>query len=57
MEEISIAELLQRTADLIGDLEIPVRIADQIARPLCMALANINQCIAALGKEGDGNGV
>ena len=57
MEEISIAELLKRTAAIISDLEIPVKLADQIARPLYVALGNLNQCIEALEKEGDGNGV
>ena len=52
MEEISIAELLKRTAAIIGDLEIPVKLADQLARPLYVALGNLNQCIEALEKEG-----
>ena len=52
MEEISIAELLKRTAAIISDLEIPVKLADQIARPLYVALGNLNQCIEALEKEG-----
>lgn len=53
MEEISVIEMLQRTADLIGDIVVPVKYADQIARPLCQAVANIQAVIAAIPKEGE----
>ena len=57
MEEISMKELLRRTVDLIGAIEVPVRYGEQIARPLCEAVANIEQCIAVIPdvKEGDAN--
>ena len=53
MEEISVKELLQQTADLIGDVVVPVKFADQIARPLCQAVVNIEAVISAIEKEGD----
>lgn len=61
-EQISVNELLKRTVDLIGEIVVPVRYADQIARPLCQAVANIEAVIAAIREpeenkpeEGDGN--
>lgn len=55
-------DLLKMTADLIGEIVVPVRYADQIARPLCQAVANIEAVIAAIREpeenkpeEGDGN--
>ena len=55
MEQITAEEILQQTADLIGDIVVPVRYADQIARPLCQAVANIEAVIAAFNnpKEGE----
>lgn len=52
--EISVKEMLERTADLIGDIVVPVKYADQIARPLCQAVANINAVIAAFDKQEEG---
>lgn len=61
-EQISVNEMLKRTVDLIGEIVVPVRYADQIARPLCQAVANIEAVIAAIREpeenkpeEGDGN--
>lgn len=63
MEETYKAQdLLKMTVDLIGEIVVPVRYADQIARPLCQAVANIEAVIAAIREteenkpeEGDGN--
>ena len=62
MEEKSMSaqEILQITADLIGDIVVPVKYADQIARPLCQAVANIEAVLAAFNKPKEGeeeNGV
>lgn len=55
MEQITAEEILQQTADLIGDIVVPVRYADQIARPLCQAVANIEAVIAAFNKPKEGD--
>ena len=39
--EVSAKEMLQMTVDLITGIQVPVSLADQIARPLCGAVANI----------------
>ena len=48
MEEMTIKELLQLTADQIADIVVPVRYGEQIAKPLCQAVANIRAVIAAI---------
>lgn len=52
-KEYSINELLRITADSIKEICVPVALADQIARPLCQAVANIEAVIAAIPKEGE----
>ena len=53
MNEISMEELLRMTAESIKEICVPVAYADQIARPLCQAVANIEAVIAAIPKEGE----
>lgn len=50
-DKISARELLEQTASLIEDIVVPVKYADQIARPLCQAVANINAVIEAFDKQ------
>jgi len=55
-EEMSAKDLLQITVDSIKKISVPVSLADQIARPLCQAVCNIEAVIAAIKdepKEGD----
>ena len=55
-KDMSAKEALTITKDLINGIQIPVALADQIARPLCQAVANIEAVIAAIKdepKEGD----
>ena len=55
-KEIGIREMLQITVDDIKEICVPVALADQIARPLCAAVCNIEAVIAAIKdepKEGD----
>ena len=49
MEEkkISIMEMLEMTAKMIEEIQVPVAYADQISRPLCHALYNLKMCIEA----------
>lgn len=47
-KEMSVQELLQLTADLINEIQVPVLLADQISRPLCQAVANIRTVIDAI---------
>lgn len=55
MGEISAKELLEITVNMIKEISVPVALAEQIARPLCNAVANIEAVISALPKEGDEN--
>ena len=58
---MSVKEVLQMVADDIARIQVPVEYADQISRPLCQALVNIRNCIAAIqdkeepAQEGDEN--
>lgn len=54
MEEVSVNEMLRITADLINEIVIPVKYAEQIARPLCQAVANIEAVIAAIKEPEEG---
>lgn len=62
-ETYEVKELLKMTVDLIGGIQVPVSLADQISRPLCRAVANIEAVIEAIRErpeekepeEGDGN--
>lgn len=59
-KEMSVKELLQITVDSIKEIAVPVSLADQIARPLCQAVCNIEAVIAAIKdepKEGDAENV
>ena len=50
-KDMSAREALTITKDLINGIQIPVALADQIARPLCQAVANIDAVIAAIKEE------
>jgi len=50
-KDMSAKEALTITKDLINGIQIPVALADQIARPLCQAVANIDAVIAAIKEE------
>lgn len=55
-DKMTIRDLLQITVDSIKEIAVPVSLADQIARPLCQAVCNIEAVIAAIKdepKEGD----
>lgn len=58
-KQMTLKECLQVTVQLIESITVPVKFSDQISRPLCQAVANLNSCIAAIPdvKEGDDNGV
>ena len=59
-KEMSVKELLLITVDSIKEIAVPVSLADQIARPLCQAVCNIEAVIAAIKdepKEGDAENV
>jgi len=54
MEEernISAKQLLTETVDLLNEISVPVRYAYQIARPLSVAVQNIQACIDAMADE------
>ena len=61
--EITIKELLAQTISQIEDVNVPIALADEIARPLCGAVANLKVIYNALEepkdepKEGDADGV
>lgn len=68
MEEkkVSIAEMLQMTVDLIEGIQVPVRYADEISRPLCQAIGNLRGVMDAIiraaeeqeeEKDGESQGV
>ena len=50
-KDMSAREALTITKDLINGIQVPVALADQIARPLCQAVANIDAVIAAIKEE------
>lgn len=49
--EMSTADILQMTAELIGGICVPVAYADEIARPLAGALSNIKYLIERTRRE------
>ena len=49
--EMSTADILQVTAELIGGISVPVAYADEIARPLAGALSNIKYLIERTRRE------
>lgn len=51
--KVSIAEMLEMTAQLIGEIQVPVAYADQISRPLCQAIGNLRGVIEAI-REAEG---
>ena len=61
MEEktLSVKEVLQITVDLINGIPVPVSLAEQIARPLCQAVQNIEAVLTAIKepKEGENKDV
>ena len=50
-KDMSAREALTITKDLINGIQVPVALAEQIARPLCQAVANIDAVIAAIKEE------
>lgn len=52
--EITIKELLAQTIGMIEEINVPIALADEIARPLCGAVANLKFIHDNLEeKEGD----
>lgn len=49
--EMSTADILQITAELIGGINVPVAYADEIAWPLTGALSNIKYLIERTRRE------
>ena len=63
-KEYSVKEMLEMTLDVIQDIEVPLRYAMQISRPLTQAMENIKACINAIKdtpseveNNGEGNGI
>ena len=50
---ISVRDLLVQVAGDLEQIEVPVRYGDRIARPLCLAVAQIRMCIDAIRDEPD----
>ena len=50
-DQMTIKKALQLTVDGIKEIQVPVALADQIARPLCQAIANIEAVIDAIPDE------
>ena len=50
MEDVkmTVKELLKVTAEEIGEIIVPVKYAEEISRPLCRALYNLETCIRAM---------
>lgn len=49
---MTISELLRVTVDQLNDIRVPVKLANEIARPLAQAVSQIQACIDAL-EQGD----
>lgn len=47
-QKISVAELLAQVAGDLEEIEVPVKYGDRIARPLCVAVAQIRMCLEAI---------
>ncbi len=47
-QTISVAELLAQVAGDLEEIEVPVKYGDKIARPLCVAVAQIRMCLEAI---------
>ena len=56
-EKITVKELLQRTADLINGIMVPMAYANEIARPLAQAVQQIESCIKAIDEAEKTEGV
>ena len=51
--EISMKELLEMTAAELEQIEVPVKYADSISRPIYMAVCNLHSCISAMAAQTD----
>ena len=45
---ITVWDLLEMTADDLEKINVPVKMADEIARPIWLAVQNIRDCLKAL---------
>ena len=51
IREITVKELLQETADSLDAIQVPVSMANEIARPIWQAVQSIRKCIDALNEQ------
>jgi len=56
-EQITVREMLKRTAELINGIRVPISYAEEIARPLAQAVAQIESCIRAYDEAEKAEGV
>lgn len=51
--EISMKEMLEMTAAELEQIEVPVRYADSISRPIYIAVRNLHSCISAMEAQAE----
>ena len=51
MEEMTIAEVLEITAQLLSEIRIPAALAEEIGLPISRAVCNLHACLEAIRRE------
>ena len=69
LKALTIVDALKMVIDRLEDINVPVRFADEIARPMCEAVSMLKSCVDAMdrqkpekpekegGADGEGDGV
>ena len=49
-ERMTITEVIEVTVRLLGDIQIPVTMIDQVGAPIRAAVNNLNACLRAMAE-------
>jgi len=48
---MTLKEVLQKTADMLGNIQVPAVLAEQVALPISRAIDQMAECIAAIERD------
>ena len=48
---MTLKEVLQKTADMLGNIQVPAVLAEQVALPISRAMSQLTECIAAIERD------
>ena len=48
---MTLKEVLQKTADMLGNIQVPAVLAEQVAVPISRAMNQLTECIAAIERD------